>query len=55
MVNELTPIREKAKELQANPVQVKATLEAGAVKARAVARETIRQVKEKMSLPLAAD
>jgi tryptophanyl-tRNA synthetase len=55
MVSELTPIREKAKELLANPVQVKATLETGAVKARAVARETIRQVKEKMSLPLAAD
>ena len=53
IVNELAPIRERAKELQANPARVAATLEAGAEKARAVARRTIRHVKEQMGLPLA--
>ncbi len=52
VVNELTPIRERAKALEAKPALVKETLEAGASKARAVARKTIRHVKEKMGLPL---
>ncbi len=51
MVKELSPIRERAKELEANPARVTATLEAGAAKARVVARETIAHVKEKMGLP----
>ena len=51
MVRELAPIRERAKELEANPARVTATLEAGAAKARAVARKTIAHVKEKMGLP----
>jgi tryptophanyl-tRNA synthetase len=55
MVAELTPIRERAHELQSNPGLVAATLEAGASKARAVAGKTIRAVKEKMGLPLAAN
>ncbi len=55
MVAELTPIRERAKELQANPGVVTATLEAGAEKARAVAGKTIRVVKDMMGLPLAAN
>ena len=52
VVSELTPIRERAKELEAKPALVKETLEAGASKARAVARKTIGHVKEKMGLPL---
>jgi tryptophanyl-tRNA synthetase len=51
MVKELAPIRERAKELEANPARVTATLEAGAANARAVARKTIAHVKEKMGLP----
>ena len=54
MMGELTPIRERAKELESNPARVAETLEAGAAKARVVARETIRHVKEKMGLPLAS-
>lgn len=54
IVAELTPIRERAKELQASPGVVTATLEAGAEKARGVAGGTIRAVKEMMGLPLAA-
>jgi tryptophanyl-tRNA synthetase len=53
IVNELTPIRERAKELDAKPDDVTATLEAGAEKARTIARETIRRVKDMMGLPLA--
>jgi tryptophanyl-tRNA synthetase len=52
VMNELTPIRERAKELQGTPNRVRETLEAGAVKARVVARETIAHVKERMGLPL---
>ena len=53
IVNELAPIRERARELQSNPARVTETLEAGAAKARGVARTTIRHVKEMMGLPLA--
>jgi tryptophanyl-tRNA synthetase len=53
IVNELTPIRERAKELDAKPDDVTATLEAGAEKARTIASETIRRVKDMMGLPLA--
>jgi tryptophanyl-tRNA synthetase len=53
MLHELTPIRERAKELQANPTGVAETLDAGACKARAVAQETIRHAKQRMGLPLA--
>ena len=55
MVSELAPIRERAKELQANPAAVRATLDTGAGKARAVAGKTIRVVKEMMGLPLAVN
>ncbi|MGH7654428.1 MAG: tryptophan--tRNA ligase [Gemmatimonadaceae bacterium] len=54
MVTELTPIRERAKELESNPALLTGSLEAGAAKARAVARETIRHVKDAMGLPLAS-
>jgi tryptophanyl-tRNA synthetase len=53
MVAELTPIRERAKELNADPNKITQALELGASKARVVAKETIKQVKEKMGLPLA--
>ena len=53
IVNELTPIRERARELQAHPARVAESLEAGASKARAVARTTIADVKGRMGLPLA--
>jgi tryptophanyl-tRNA synthetase len=55
VVNELTPIRERAAELKAHPARVTETLEAGAAKARAVARTTIRRVKGLMGLPLATN
>ena len=50
MVAELTPIRTRAEALQANPKQVDALLAEGGKKARAVAQETIRTVKDKMGL-----
>ncbi len=50
MVAELTPIRTRAEALQANPRQVDALLAEGGKKARAVAQETIRSVKDKMGL-----
>lgn len=50
MVTELTPIRTRAEALQANPKQVDALLAEGGRKARAVAQETIRTVKDKMGL-----
>jgi tryptophanyl-tRNA synthetase len=51
MMNELTPIREKAGELQSHPKHVTEALEAGAAKARVVASDTIRHVKGRMGLP----
>ncbi|MBI1809446.1 MAG: tryptophan--tRNA ligase [Gemmatimonadetes bacterium] len=53
MVAELTPIRERAVALQADPALVQDVLQAGAAKARVVASRTIADVKEKMGLPLA--
>lgn len=50
MVAELTPIRTRAEALQADPSRVDALLAEGGRKARAVARETIRTVKDKMGL-----
>jgi len=50
MVAELTPIRTKAEALMADPKQVDALLAEGGRKARAVAQETIRTVKDKMGL-----
>jgi len=52
LMKELTPIRERALELQAHPERVTQSLEAGAARARAIARTTITEVKEKMGLPL---
>ncbi len=53
MVAELTPIRERAAEFEANPGRVKAVLDAGATKARVVAKQTIEETKTRMGLPLA--
>jgi tryptophanyl-tRNA synthetase len=53
MVAELTPIRERAAELEADPVRVTEALERGAVKARAVASQTMADVKTRMGLSLA--
>lgn len=50
MVQELTPIRTRAQALQENPSQVDALLAAGGAKARVVAKETMRAVKDAMGL-----
>lgn len=47
---ELTPIRSRAAELAADPAQVGEVLAAGAERARAVAQNTIAEVKERMGL-----
>jgi tryptophanyl-tRNA synthetase len=48
MIAELTPIRERAAELQANPGRVRDVLRAGAAKARALAQRTIAEVRRRM-------
>lgn len=50
MVEELTPIRTRAEALKANPASVDALLAEGGRKARAVAKETVRAVKDRMGL-----
>ena len=55
LMKELTPIREKAMELQANPGRVAEVLASGAEKARVVARRTITDVKNRMGLLLSPD
>ena len=55
LVHELMPIRERAAELQAHPERVTAALDAGAARARVVARETMREVKDRMGLLLSTD
>jgi tryptophanyl-tRNA synthetase len=46
----LEPMRAKAKELEANPERVREVLAAGAAKARAVAKETLREVRDLMGI-----
>lgn len=53
VVAALAPIREKAAEFSAQPGRVTELLDAGASKARVVARATLAQVKDKMGLPAA--
>ncbi|HMH84287.1 MAG TPA: tryptophan--tRNA ligase, partial [Gemmatimonadales bacterium] len=48
MIATLTPIRERAKALQAEPRQVMDLLRVGATKARAIARRTMAQVRRRM-------
>jgi tryptophanyl-tRNA synthetase len=50
MTRELAPIHERARELRAHPNRVREALDAGADRCRALARETMRSVKEKMGL-----
>lgn len=47
---ELKPLQEKRKELENNPEYVDKVIKEGAEKAREVARQTIKEVKEKMGL-----
>lgn len=47
---ELSPIREKRKELEAKPEYVDQVIREGAEKARAIARVTVAEVKQKMGL-----
>lgn len=47
---ELAPMREQARELEANPQQVRDIVEAGCQKARAVAAETLADVRTAMGL-----
>jgi tryptophanyl-tRNA synthetase len=48
IIAELTPIRERAVALQADPAGVRATLRAGAERARAIAQRTMRDVRRRM-------
>jgi tryptophanyl-tRNA synthetase len=48
MIAGLAPIRERAKELQANPNRVTAWLQDGAAKARTLATQTITEVRRRM-------
>ncbi len=50
IANYFAPFRKRRKELEAKPDYVKKVLSDGAEKARAVARETMREVKEKIGL-----
>src|SRR5438034_8215952 len=50
MIAALAPVRERAQALQAEPSGVRATLRAGAAKARVLARETMTQVRRCMGL-----
>jgi tryptophanyl-tRNA synthetase len=52
MIAALAPIRERALELHASPEQVDQVLDAGAAAARRIARETLREVKERMGFLL---
>jgi tryptophanyl-tRNA synthetase len=51
MVAELAPIRARAEALAADEAHVTAVLDAGAERARVVARRTMAEVKERMGLP----
>lgn len=50
MMRELDPIRERAAELRARPERITEILHAGAERCRTLARETLREVKERMGL-----
>jgi tryptophanyl-tRNA synthetase len=50
MNGELTPIRERAKAIRAEPDRVREVLGDGAEKASRIARETMGEVKERMGL-----
>jgi len=50
--NELQPIQERRKVLEEDPTQVDQIIKEGSERARAVAQETIREVKKAMGLLL---
>ena len=54
MIATLTPVRERAAELRASPGGVRATLRAGAERARAIARRTMHAVRQRMGFLEAA-
>jgi tryptophanyl-tRNA synthetase len=55
MIAALTPIRERAKDLQAHPERVIEILADGAHRARRVARETMREVRKRMGFLAGAE
>lgn len=56
MIAELAPVRERAAALAARPAEVDRQLAAGAARARAIARDTMREVRRRMGfLPGAGD
>ncbi|MEK7458568.1 MAG: tryptophan--tRNA ligase, partial [Patescibacteria group bacterium] len=50
MYNELKPLQEKRKQLEADPAYVDRVIREGAEKAREIAQQTVLEVKEKMGL-----
>jgi len=52
IANYFAPFREKRKELEKNPEEVKKILNEGAEKARVIAKETMKEVKEKVGVSL---
>ena len=52
IANYFAPFREKRKELEKNPEEVKKILDEGAEKARVIAQETMKEVKEKVGVVL---
>jgi tryptophanyl-tRNA synthetase len=50
MMTELDPIRSRAEELRRNPERVREILHAGAERCRTMARQTMREVKERMGM-----
>jgi tryptophanyl-tRNA synthetase len=50
MIRHLTPLREKSEELRAKPDHIRQVLGDGAARARAIAGETMKQVRERLGL-----
>ena len=48
--NHFKPIREKRKELESQPKLIKEIIEDGSQKARAVAKDVLQQVREKVNM-----
>ncbi len=51
LADQLAPFRERRRELEAKPERVREALRHGEEKARAIAQETMREVREAMKLP----
>jgi len=50
VMKDLDPVREKRKELETSPDRVKEILRDGAMKARAIAAETMKEVRERVGI-----